>query len=981
MFGTLRVWQGDTLHTRFRSHKAASLLAYLALHLHQAQPRERLLDLFWPEMPPDTARDNLSTTLSQLRRQLEPPGLPTHTILRADRQQLQLNPSAVTVDVVDFDALLAQATRSDRPEQTEPLLEQAIALYQGELLPGHYEEWAVQEQTRCQTALLQSLDQLERLHEQAGRYEAALLLAQRSVQIDAYFEAAYQAQMRLHLRLKRPAAALEVFEAMQARFRQELGVAPSALTCQLAQRIRQDPNAALLMRQEPTKLPTKSGAPGPALSSPSGSAPVTPVPLPSLPLQLTRFYGRRRELAQVQELLETPQTRLVTLLGPGGAGKTRLSLEVAARMQPLLGDRVWFVSLADLPDAGLIPSALMHALRLPHLAQSDPLERVVGALGTERCLLVLDNFEHLLQSGGSGKNETRDRGGAALVRLLLQRCEGLQCLVTSRQALGLGGEQEFVLPPLALPPAEAGSVSLSALLSNESVGLYVDRARLSRADFALTAGNAWAVTALCRKLEGMPLAIEMAAAWAKTVSPGKMLERLEHQLGLLVSRRSDLPARHQSLRATCEWSYALLEPELARLFISLSVFRGGWTLEAAEAVAGDEALMGLAELQERSLIVGQEGADDEAGTRYRMLEPLREFAAEKLQMEGADAAVQRAHADYFHALAMEAWGHMNNSGIKSWIDRLDTEQENLRAALTWQQADNPELALRFAGRLWRLWELRGYAREGLAILQHLLERCGDEPPTTDRAQARHAAGALAAAVGDYPNALYHYEQSLKIAQELGDLYYIAMAKQQCALVAEELGDHETAAGLLEQAITLYQQQGQHDLVANNQCNLAVVAIDQGNYTRARELLTQALRFQRETEDLRSIAITLNNLGEVALHQGDFAMARSCQAESLTITYELGAKRGSAYALEGFASIAATETQWERSVYLWAAAQALREAISCPLTPAECVGYEAQLAGVRSHMSTERFGEIWNEGHSACLRQASEVALGHSLVLE
>jgi len=336
MFGGLRVIQAEQVHTRFRTHKAGLLLCYLALHLQQNHPRERLLELLWPDMEIEVARTNLSTTLSQLRRQLEPTGGGAKTVLIGDRQHLRLNPDAVSTDVADFDRLIRQA----RPEQDAvartALLHQAVELYRGELLPGCYDGWATPEQTRCQSAYLECMRRLTHLLEEAGQYPDALAMAQRIVASDPYAEEAYQAQMRLLVRLKRPSVALQLYAELEQRFQRELGARPSVTTRQMAETLRQDPRAALLIQAEAhAKVPQAVTAPPspspPALiSAPAGDALIAP----SLPLQFTRFFGRDAERAQLAQLLQTPGTRLVTIVGPGGAGKTRLSIEVAAQLAP-----------------------------------------------------------------------------------------------------------------------------------------------------------------------------------------------------------------------------------------------------------------------------------------------------------------------------------------------------------------------------------------------------------------------------------------------------------------------------------------------------------------------------------------------------------------------------------------------------------------------------------------------------------------------
>ena len=697
MLGALRAVQGEQTHTRFRTHKAASLLAYLALHLQQAHPRERLLDLLWPDMEPQAARDNLSTTLTQLRRQLEPVGVPAGSILVTNKQHVRLNPEAVSTDVTDFYDLLRQARQINAEASKEgagkdelPLLEQAIALHRGPLLPGWYEEWVTPEQTRCQTAHLDALRALTKHGEAIGRYADALAWAEQVTSADPYDESGWQAQMRLLVRLRKPSAALQVYDNLEALFRQELGARPSAGSRQMAEMIRSDPRSALLLKAEadaavhlPQQMdaafPSSAGVSPQAAPAPAVPAPASMPAAPPLPLQLTHFFGRAQEREHLALLLQTPATRLVSLLGPGGAGKTRLSLEVAGQVAAAFANRVWFVPLADIPDAALIVSALAHTLRLPPDAQGDPLEGVAAHFGNAPCLLVLDNMEHLLRDAeGAGKNDNPAMSGTAgLIRLLLHRVPSLAILVTSRTALRLGGEHVYPLPPLALP-AEADTGSLESLRVNDSIALYVDRARAARPDFALTASNAAAVSALCRRLEGMPLAIEMAAAWVKAIPPAKMLERLSQQLDILVSRRRDLPPRHQSLRATIEWSYNLLNAPLQDAFARLGVFRGGWTLEAAEAVCGDNILPMLMELQEHSLIVLMEtetapstegevenANDRETEPRYRMLEPLREFAWEKLMQKSRAEFAQAAHAEYFAQVADEAYKHYSDAQCRN----------------------------------------------------------------------------------------------------------------------------------------------------------------------------------------------------------------------------------------------------------------------------------------------------------------------------
>ncbi|HLK54911.1 MAG TPA: tetratricopeptide repeat protein, partial [Chthonomonadaceae bacterium] len=671
----------------------------------------------------------------------------------------------------------------------------------------------------------------------------------------------------------------------------------------------------------------------------------------TLPLPLTRFFGRRQELERLLELLQAPDVRLVTVLGPGGAGKTRLSIEVAHRLAPLLPERIGFVSLAELPHANLLPSALLRALRLPANAQTDPLDQVASALGGQPYLLLLDNFEHLLGEEGEAKYEAPRRTGAVPVRMLLERIPSLRCLVTSRQALRLEGEQTFVLPPLALPALDT-SASPETLIANESVALYLDRARLARPDFALNASNAEAIRALCRKLEGMPLALEMAAAWAKALPVGKVLERLERQLDLLVSRRSDLPARHQSLRATIEWSFDLLSPELREAFACISVFRGGWSLEAAEAVIGDEALGLLAELQERSLIVMEERGEE---VRYRMLETLRQFGQEKLEERGQARALWQRHAAYFTQWAEGVGKRMDRADQRHWLDQVEVEYDNLLQVLAWceEEPGQAETGLLLcSSALGKYWNMRGHLTEGRFWYHRMLNAAGPTARTKARATVLVNGGIMAFTQGDYASARTGGEQGLEIFREIGDrsgmggaflllgrVYHalgdIAMARtryeEALALQREagkplglaralnalgfllrEEGDFAAARAYLEEGLALCSKlEAGHDM-ASILNNLFILAWTQGDYTLARRRLEEALAISREVGHRPGEATFLNNLGEVASFLGDYAAAQDYLEQSLNLHRETGNRQECASALNNLGKLARTRGDYAQA---------------------------------------------------------------------
>ena len=969
LLGDLRVVQGEQVHTRFRTRKAAHLVAYLALRPQQAQPRERLVELFWGDREEAAGRDGLSTALAQLRRQLEGEEIPVGSLFLADKQQVRLNPLAVSTDVAEFDHLLDHARQSADKQERADLLQQAVKLYRGDLLPDCYDEWATVEQTRCRVLYQESLMRLALLWEEAGRYAEALAMAQRACAADPFAEEGYRTQMRLLVRLKKPAAALQLYESLEQLFRKELGARPSASTRQMAEMIRQDPQAALLIRAE-TALPAPASVPPEAAEEdappPSLPAP-TPANAPILPLQLTRFFGREQEREQIADLLKTPGTRLVSLLGPGGTGKTRLSLEVAAQVAPAFLNRVWFVALADIPDASLIVSTLVHALRPPPDAQADPLERIVAHLGETPCLLVLDNLEHLLRTSPPayqmGKYDNPAMSGVVgLIRVLLQRVPALVCLVTSRQALQVGGEQVFPLPPLPLP---ADATPLETLRSNDSIALYLDRARAARPDFAMTEHNAAAIAAICRRLEGMPLALEMAAAWVKTIPPQKMLERLEHQLDLLVSRRRDLPPRHQSLRATIEWSYDLLTADLRRLFARLSVFRGGWTLEAAEAVCGDEALHGLIALQEHSLVIAIE---EEDAPRYRMLEPLREYAAEKLAEMGDTDPCRDAHAAYYEEFAREASHHYNDDQLKNWLNQMDADWDNLRSTFAWCREHNPEIGLRLTSHLPVFLQMRGHVTEGCRWMEEALAYPQAMASTPLRASVLEGVAYLLLIQGELGKAQTYAEESAQIWRSQENHRKRVAILNLLAMIACDTGDPNRACELWYEMLPLARDAGlkQYEAVALH--NLGETLMDLGQVGQARSLLEDSLTQLRSSQDTEKISRALNTLGKALLRLGDDS-ALACILESLELRIEIDDRSGLIETLETIVEVMATQDHAAEAVQLASAMQVLRHQTTGPRPANEETQFARSLERAREHLTPADFTAAWSLGESMTREQA------------
>ena len=981
LFGSLRVFQDEQVHTRFRTHKAAWLLAYLALHLQQEHPREHLIDLFWPDMESKAGSDNLSTALSQLRRQLEPVGIPSHSIIVADRQQVRLNPETVRTDVSDFDRLIQETRHGNDLAAKAMLLKQAIGLYKGKVLPSCYEEWAIEEQRRCQIVYQESLHQLAACLEQSGRFAEALVSAQQATIADPYDESNYQTQMRLLVHLDRPAAAMQVYERMKTRFQQELSTLPDLTTRRIAEALFRAPRslepkrAVIVTNALPSSDRDKDNEDAfqpPARMGRTDRETASTSLLPSLPLQLTRFFGREEERDHIAQLLQMPGTRLVSILGSGGVGKTRLALEVASQVGPTFVNRVWFVSLAEIPDARLIPAALVHALHLPPEPSCDPLECVIAFLADSPCLLVLDNMEHLLyELSESRKNDNPELSGCLLwIQILLQRVPKLVCLVTSRQTLRLGGEIIYQLAPLALPSEDAFS-SPEKLLGYESVALYVDRARAARPDFALTQHNAPSVAALCRHLDGLPLAIEMASAWVKTLPPHKMLERLESQLGLLVSRRRDLPPRHQSLRATIEWSYRLLPLELSAAFARLSVFQGGWTLEAAEYLCGAQALHALDALQEHSLIVAY---SDQDHPRYRLLEPLREFAEEKLVEIGECEEAKFRHAQFFADFVQRAAA--NNYMRAHWYHEIEANIANIRAAFDWflHHAASADQCLVMAISLQPFWHVRGYYREGRDYFDLALARSGANAPTAERASALHGAATMASRQADYVTATAYHQESLMIRSTLGDVCGVADSLVGLGSIALMRRELEEAWESFQQARTLYNCLDDRLGLSDVFNNLGNIETERGELAKSQWYYEESLALRRQLNDTQRVANTLSNLGSLLCQRGNYRVAVNYLTECLLLCGTLGNRRDSIYGLRGFAGLAAAQAEWEHAIRLYGAVEALREALGTLRSPAGETAHEQQMLALRTQAGEDLFASNWAIGHALSWEQAVRYAL-------
>ncbi len=685
----------------------------------------------------------------------------------------------------------------------------------------------------------------------------------------------------------------------------------------------------------------------------------------NLPLQPTPFLGRETEVARVVERLQDPGVRLLTLTGPGGMGKTRLALQAAAEVVEAFPDGVWFVPLAPLSDPALVPSAIASALGVREEGGRSLSEALGDFLREKRLLLVLDNFEQVITA-------------APPVAELIAVAPGLTVLVTSRAPLRLQSEREHPVPPLGLPRRKPPP-TLEQLGQYEAVRLFISRAQAVKPDFAITNQSAPAVAELCWRLDGLPLAIELAAARVRVLSPQTMLRRLEQRLPLLTGGARDAPARQQTLRGAIAWSYDLLEPDEQKLFRRLSIFAGGWTLEAAEAVAGSpgsgelglDVLEGLERLVQHSLVRQEEGLGGEC--RYQMLETIREYGVDELASAGEAQEAHQRHAAFFLKLTETAEPAMMIGRIADrWSELLEIEQANLQAALGWTGAHEPETALRLAGALVWFWWHRGILREGRDWLEQALH-AAPGAPAAQRAKALDGAGMLAWSTGLLDEAETLYERALATAIAAGDAQWTAHAVQGMAVIVEHQGDQDRAHELYERALDLARNLGDQRWLAIVLYNTANQANGMGDDTRVETLLNEGVVIARTFGPSGLLGAYLGGISELRWRQGDHQGARSLLRESLELSRSAGNQMNLVSALAALGRWTA-EHYPDRAARWFGAVHTFQELTGSVLSPMDVVGYETGSTVARERLGESLFTTAWEAGRALSLEEAVSEAL-------
>jgi predicted ATPase/DNA-binding SARP family transcriptional activator len=988
ILGPLEVSAGDRLASLAGAQR--SLMALLLLSANEVVSADRLMDELWGEEVPRSGRTALQVRVSQLRKALGDAG--GRIITRAPGYLLRVEPDEL--DLYRVERLVSDADGAEPPEAAAKLRE-ALGLWRGApLVDLSYASFAQSAIRRLEELRLAVLDKRIEAELELGR-EAELVGELETLVEEHPMHERFHAQLMLALyRCGRQADALAAYQNARRVLVEELAIEPSAPLRRLQQAIlRQEPSldlAATVAARAVSVAGVSKSRRGPRKDR---DAPH------NLPAQVSSFVGRERQLRELRQLLS--RARVITLAGPGGVGKTRLALQLAAGMVGGSRDGIWFVDLAPLTDAALVPAKLASVLGVPEQPGRSLSQSLIAACGDRQLLVILDNCEHVI---GEAAN---------VAHHLVRGCPRMTILATSREPLAIEGEHLYRVPSLFVPSAGADP---NAVLSCDAVQLFTDRARQQRSDFAADRHNSTAIARLCRRLDGIPLAIELAAARLRTLPLDEIGNRLDQRFDLLTGGHRTTPPRQQTLRALIDWSYSLLTPGEQETLERLSVFPGGFDLQGAEAVVGAgidspvSVLDRLAALVDKSLLQ----SDDVGLPRYRLLETVRSYATAKLRSRGhvGETALRAAHLDHYLALAETAAPHLIGHGQIEWLDRLELEFDNLRSAISYSLHDpNPAAGLRLGRALCYFWLYRDSRAEGAAALSAVLDRPDAQGPTLLRGRALAATAILLAMItGEYSSAAARAEEALAIALALSDDHLRAEALHVLAVIngrrgnehahlkltgeglalAGALSDRHLTALLLtergsssrlshaersrtvQKSLEISRQAGNKVLCNSALNNLSYLEMEGGELGVARVRLAEAVRLAQEIGDRRGLSSYLCTLGFASHLDNADTDAREMFDQSLTIAHRNGDQLMVAYARLGLALIASRAGDAQTAATLHGAADAIHSKLGTRFDSLESELRDADLTRLRAVLGHTEFETAYNAGHAPEIPVATPV---------
>jgi len=969
------------------NRKAIGLLAYLLIESDHAHSREFLLGLLWPDLPTPAAQNNLRVTWAHLQKALGSGATDAQSYLIGDRLALRFNPlSDHELDVTRLNSLIEACRLHPHPDphtcaECTTRLTKALELVRGDFLDEfsigdclQFEEWLLSQRRHFHAQVTLALEQLAAFHEHAGQLAQAERAIRRLLEYEPLRESAYRQLMGVLARADQRSAALDVFETCRRVLGTELGLAPAVETVTLAEQIR---------------------------ARASGESHTAHVDLPPV---LTRFFGRQQESARLVDFLSRRTGRLVTLAGPGGVGKTRLAIEVAHRMSGVFAHDICFVELSGVTDERSVDDAVAAALHLPTNTGRSSTGTIVDFLHDKTMLLVLDNCEQVVKAC------------ARLVQTLSREAAGLTVLATSRIPFHLDEEHVVRLEPFATPATnDAERLTVVDALNFDSVQLFTDRAAQSLLRFTLTDANVESVVRICQHLDCIPLAIEIAAAQTRALPIEAIAERLGQRFAWLNRQVSETLPRQRTLHTLIDWSYELLSDQARSTMHCLSVFAGGWTLEAAEAVStsGESCAEILAELVDHSLVVF--GADTEH-RRYSMHETIRQFAQEQLRGSDQEADALERHARYYAELVARVAENGTGQPFPERLRTVVNDHDNLRQAFEWLAAHDREQALAFVAQLGtklNFWELGGFFHEGRRWLQRALEEA-QGLVSFQRGHALLAAADLSSAISDFDYGLQCARQAQEAFQQLGNRqgeidarlkYYdlaqlagelenlqaqvevvlqmaerisytagVAKARLVLGTITAYAGEFQTAYQYVLQSVAQWRKLDNPFELATALNRLSGALLGMHEYSAGQQALEECRAIYHSLGYRRGVATATQNLGGVAFELGDYVRARALICEGLRIRRDLGLRRGYAYSFEYIADVDEMEKRYEHAVQMLAAADTLRVRIGAPVEQINQKANEDALTRLRAQIGDVAFELAWSKGAALTTEQAIALAL-------